>query len=78
MRFKNNLLGEEMKTFQADTMKALKGDNIHDDSVISSAIASFMYDLRPPKLKIIRDKFNDYSEQLGTERPKRLFTIGGL
>lgn len=77
MVFHNTLLPEEMKTFQADTLKAMKGDGIHDDVVISSAIAALMFNVRPPKYKRINNTFRDYDRIVNKEKVKRRFIIGG-
>ena len=72
---RNGLLEEQMKTFQADTMKAMKGEGIHDDAVMSAAIGAFIFKIKPPKFKIIREEYSDYSSRLGGDRPKRRFNI---
>ena len=73
----NPIIVEEMKLLQADTLKAPKGDDLHDDVVISSALAAWAFSKNPPKRKIIRDGFKDYSDQLNIHnRTRRNFVIG--
>ena len=75
LRFHNEVLPKEMVTFQADTLKATKGTNIHDDSVMSAAIGAYVFDQRPPKYKIIRDSFKDYTSMIDKSRPRRQFIL---
>ena len=77
LKFNNTVLAEEMKTFQADTLKALKGDDIHDDVVMQCAITAWVFSKSPPKQKYIASSYRDYSDKLNnTNRTKRNFIIG--
>ena len=66
-------LAEEMRSFQADTMKAQKG--CFDDCVMSAAIATYGFKLGPPKRRTVIQSYNDYTTQVfGTEgRSRRSF-----
>ena len=75
LSFHNEVLPKEMITFQADTLKATKGANIHDDAVMSAAIGAYVFQQRPPKFKVIRDNFRDYTDRLSNNRPKRQFML---
>ena len=77
MVFRNQVLPEEMKTFQADTLKAMKGEGIFDDVVMSAAIGAFMFKMNPPKIKFLRTEYRDYTDNLTTKRKSRQFIIGG-
>ena len=73
LTFRNSELPEQMKTFQADTMKAMKDS--FDDVVMSSAMAAWVFERQPPKMKIIRDNYRDYTNLVDQNRRKRQFVL---
>ncbi len=76
LTFNNTMLSHEMSTFSADTMKAIKGIDIHDDVVIACAIAAYGFKTQKPKLRYIEESFNDYtSEVYKRQAPRRRFII---
>ena len=76
MEFYNRYLPEEMTIFQADTLRAPKGKDLHDDVVMMSSIASYIMKYYPPKLKYVRDDYRDYSSIVNRgRRTKRKFMI---
>ena len=77
MKFNNSILVEEMKLLQADTLKAPKGDDFHDDVAMSSALAAWGFSKAPPKRKIIRDAYRDYTDRVDRGgRSRRQFVVG--
>ena len=75
--FSNPTLLEEMKTFDAETMKAQKGDGIHDDVVMSAAFAAWGFNKQPPKKKRLASDYRDYSNIVDNNSHKRRFILGG-
>ena len=73
LTIRNSELPEQMKTFQADTMKAMKDS--FDDVVMSSAMAAWVFERQPPKLKVIRDNYRDYTDLVDQNRRKRQFIL---
>ena len=68
----NNLyLKDEMAIVDATTMKSPKGKDLHDDVVMASAIAAYIFKQSPPKLKAIFDQYQDYSYRVGSTKPSR-------
>ena len=74
LTFNNPVLLEEMKTFEADTLKHQKG--AHDDVIMSSAIAAWVFDRFPPKKKRIKEEYRDYTNQTDHGRDRRRFILG--
>ena len=68
MKFFNPHLKGEMAIFQADTLKAPKGEGMHDDCVMQAAIAATVFAIDPPRYKMIQDNFRDYGYQVGESR----------
>lgn len=65
IKFFNNYLADEMKIFSAETLKAEKGDDNHDDVVMASAIAAYIFKYHRPRFKVIEELYSDYSYQVG-------------
>ena len=59
--FNPNLEGE-MRSFEADTMRAQKG--LHDDAVMSAAMSAYGFRINPPKRRTIQQTYNDYTSQV--------------
>ena len=77
-RFKinNSMLAHEMSTFEAETLRAVKGDDYHDDVVLASAIAAYGFSYRPPLKKMVQDIYSDYTNDVyKTARKKSRFII---
>ena len=73
--FSNPTIADEMKVFQADKLQAQKG--LHDDVVMSAAIAAWVFDKAPPKKKRIQDGYRDYTQRVdGGDYNKRQFVLG--
>ena len=77
LTFSNDRIVEEMKTFDAETMRAQKGDDIHDDVVMSAALAAWGFNVSPPKKKRISTEYRDYSDRVDHHHHRRKFIIGG-
>ena len=74
LTFRNKLLATEMSTFEADTLKATKGQ--HDDVVMAAAIAAYVFRMDKPKRKWVEERFSDYSNEVyGSQAPRRRFII---
>ena len=74
MSFSNSLMLEEMKTFQADTLKAQK--DRHDDTIMSAALAAWAFSRQPPKKKRIADEYRDYTQRIdGGGQNRRRFVL---
>ena len=66
----NVFLGPEMSKFEADTLRAQKGE--HDDCVLSASIAAYAFRKDPPKRRYVQDAFNDYTNEVyGSQGRKR-------
>ena len=74
LHFCNSVLATEMSTFEADTLRATKGQ--HDDVVMAAAIAAFVFRLDKPKRKWVEERFSDYTNDVyGSQAPRRRFII---
>ena len=69
----NNVMLEEMKTFQAENLKAQKGT--HDDVVMSSAMAAWAFNKNPPKKKRVHEEYADYTGRVDGGQRRRQFII---
>ena len=58
-------------------MRAQKGDDIHDDVVMSAALAAWGFNVSPPKKKRISTEYRDYSDRVDHHHHRRKFIIGG-
>ena len=71
---RNMFLKDEMVTFRHDKMSAEKG--CHDDMVMASAFAAYLFKESPPKIKKIYEQYVDYSYAVGGYKAnKRKFII---
>ena len=74
LKFRNLILGEEMKHFEAETLKAKKEE--HDDCVMSCAIAAYAFKVNKPKMRYVEEHYADYSREVyGSMTPRRRFII---
>ena len=74
LKYRNPNLSPEMSTFEADTLKAVKGQ--FDDTVLSCAIGAYAFRLEPPKMKYVQDNYYDYTREVYPNTgPKRRFIM---
>ena len=74
LKFRNLQLGQEMPHFEAEKLKAKKGE--FDDTVMSCAIASYAFKTNKPKMRYVEETYADYTREVyGSQKPRRRFII---